>query len=402
METPLIKEKTTVILTKDHFNFLAAIFCFWFAFYIYAPVFGIYLQSVGFTFSAIGIIFGSYGITQILLRFPLGVLSDFLQNIRKLLLVAGFIAALLSNLILVYFDSFFYVLTARLLVGITASMWVMATVLYSQYFTADQTSKAMGIIQFITVATQFISMAISGWLVHHLGWDFPFWVGAVASILGIYFALNIREVKHNLISMPEKPVDYLKKTIKIPQLKMLTLLSLIAHAVLFITIFGFSPMYAAELGMKEQSLMWLTSAFFIPHSLASLSFVFFKLDRQYNKVILAICFFLSAYSLIAIPLTESIFHFNLMHIFIGLFLGFIFPILLGEVIHVSPTEYKMSAMGFFQSFYAMGIFLGPLIAGVITENSSLGTVFIFTGGLALFAVVLVLLFSRTKFDNSDA
>jgi predicted MFS family arabinose efflux permease len=91
-----------------------------------------------------------------------------------------------------------------------------------------------------------------------------------------------------------------------------------------------------------------------------------------------------------------------MHIFIGLFLGFIFPILLGEVIHVSPTEYKMSAMGFFQSFYAMGIFLGPLIAGVITENSSLGTVFIFTGGLALFAVVLVLLFSRTKFDNSDA
>ncbi|MBO0997545.1 MFS transporter [Bacillus sp. SD075] len=402
METPLIKEKTTVILSKDHFNFLASIFCFWFAFYIYAPVFGIYLQSIGFTFSAIGIIFGSYGITQILLRFPLGVLSDFLQDIRKLLLVAGFIAALLSNLILVYFESFFYVLTARLLVGITASMWVMATVLYSQYFTADQAPKAMGIIQFITVATQFISMGISGWLVHHFGWDFPFWVGAVASILGIYFALNIKEVKHNPISMPEKPVDYFKKTIKIPQLKMLTLLSLIAHAVLFITIFGFSPMHAAELGMKEQSLFWLTSAFFIPHSLASLSFVFFKLDRHYNKIVLAICFFLSACSLIAIPLTESIFHFNLMHILIGLFLGFIFPILLGEVIHVSPTEYKMSAMGFFQSFYAMGIFLGPLIAGVITENSSLGTVFVFTGGLALFAAVLVLLFSRAKVDNSDA
>ncbi|WP_185150880.1 MFS transporter [Peribacillus simplex] len=402
MGTPLIKEKTTVILTKDHFNFLAAIFCFWFAFYIYAPVFGIYLQSIGFTFSAIGIIFGSYGITQILLRFPLGVLSDFLQNIRKLLLVAGFIAALLSNLILVYFDSFFYVLTARLLVGITASMWVMATVLYSQYFTADQASKAMGIIQFITVATQFISMAISGWLVHQLGWDFPFWVGAAASILGIYFALNIREVKHNPISMSEKPLDYLKKTIKIPQLKMLTLLSLIAHAVLFITIFGFSPMYAAELGMKEQSLMLLTSAFFIPHSFASLSFVFFRLDRHQSKIVLVICFFLLACSLIAIPYTESIFHFNLMHILIGLFLGFIFPILLGEVIHVSPTEYKMSAMGFFQSFYAIGIFLGPLIAGVITEKSSLGTVFIFTGGLALFAGVLVLLFSRTKFDNSDA
>ncbi|MDQ7865009.1 MFS transporter [Peribacillus frigoritolerans] len=239
--------------------------------------FGVYLQSIGFTFSAIGIIFWKLRYYSNLAAFSAwGFYLIFFKIFRKLLLVAGFIAALLSNLILVYFDSFFLVLTARLLVGITASMWVMATVLYSQYFTADHASKAMGIMQFITVATQFISMAISGWLVHHLGWDFPFWVGAAVSILGIYFALNIREVQNNPISMTNKPVDYLKKTIKIPQLKMLTLLSLIAHAVLFITIFGFSPMFAAELGMKEQSLIWLTSAFFYPPLLASFSFVFFK------------------------------------------------------------------------------------------------------------------------------
>lgn len=183
------------ISVKDHINFLAAVFCFWFAIYIYAPVFGVYLESIGFSYSVIGIILGSYGITQILLRFPLGILSDFLQNIRKQLLFSGFIIVLLSSLILVFFDTLVMVLIARLLAGVTAAMWVMATVLYANYFDKGQSAKAMGTLQFITVATQLFGMAISGYLVHLFGWKFPFWLGAVASILGAYFSWNIKEVK---------------------------------------------------------------------------------------------------------------------------------------------------------------------------------------------------------------
>jgi MFS family permease len=68
-----------------------------------------------------------------------------------------------------------------------------------------------------------------------------------------------------------------------------------------------------------------------------------------------------------------------MHAVLGLALGFIFSILLSEVVRISPAEYKISAMGFFQSFYALGIFLGPLLTVVFAEKSSLNDVFTFTG-----------------------
>ncbi|OES43386.1 MFS transporter [Domibacillus iocasae] len=388
------KEGNQDIQRKDHIYFLAAVFCFWFAIYIYAPVFGVYLQEVGFSFSAIGIILGAYGITQILLRFPLGILSDFLHNIRRQLFVGGFVVALISSLMLVYFESFFMVLIARLLAGVTASMWVMATVLYSHYFSADRASNAMGIMQFVTVATQFFSMAVSGWLVHVFNWDFPFWIGAAASILGAFFAWNIKEAETDSLTAPKNAIVHVKETIKMPNLKMLTFLSLMAHAVLFITIFGFSPIYAASLGVEEQSFIWLTCAFFIPHAAASLSLVFYRLDPRLNKSVLTACFIVTAIFLFAVPFSHALASLSIVHFFIGLALGFIFPVLLSEVVLISPPAFKMSAMGFFQSFYALGIFLGPLVAGVVAEQWSLDAVFTITGTLCIGAAVLVFLLWR--------
>lgn len=85
------------ILRKDHMIFWGAVFCFWFATYIYVPVFGLYLDNIGFSYSAIGIVLGSYGVTQILLRFPFGILSDVLSPLRKQLLISGFAMSLLSQ-----------------------------------------------------------------------------------------------------------------------------------------------------------------------------------------------------------------------------------------------------------------------------------------------------------------
>lgn len=389
------KIQPQVISKKDHINFLSMIFSFWFASYIYSPVFGIYLQTIGFSYTAVGIILGSYGISQILLRFPLGILTDYLIEYRKHLLVAGFIASLISSLILVVFDSFVMILIARLLAGVTASMWVMATVLYSYYFSVDQSSKAMGTMQFVTVATQFLSMAISGYLVHLFGWHFPFWVGAVVSILGAFLAWNIKEVETVKFAVKHiEPIVHARNTFKIPQLKMLTFLSLIAHAILFITIFGFSPIAAAEIGVSEKSLIWLIIAFFVPHACASLSLIIYNFDRRYNKLVLAICFAFTALSLVIVPRADSLFSLSALHIGIGLTLGFIFPLLLSEVVKISSAENKMSAMGFFQSFYALGIFLGPLGAGIVAEKAGLDGVFLSTGLLSFAAGMIVILMVR--------
>ncbi len=100
---------------------------------------------------------------------PARLLSDILFSLRKQLLIAGFGFSVLSSLLFLMFDSFFFVLAARLFAGITASMWVMATILYAHYFNNGNASKAMGIMQFFTVMPQFASIVFCGLAAAHLG-----------------------------------------------------------------------------------------------------------------------------------------------------------------------------------------------------------------------------------------
>lgn len=392
----LAKEKNVqTVPLKAHIYFNLAVFCFWFSIYIYIPLFSVYLESIGFSYAAIGIILGAYGVTQILFRFPLGILSDALHKIRKQLLIAGFVCAFISCMLLVYFDSFLLVLFARLLAGITASMWVMATVLYSYYFSPSKAAKAMGAMQFNTVTTQFICMTASGHLIHLFGWNFPFWFGGIASLFGIYCAWNIKEVQNGTKNNLALHVnEYIKRTNAIPGLKLVTLLSLIAHAILFISIFGFSPMVAVSIGINEQQFFWLMSAFFIPHALISLGLMIFSLDPKFNRMFLMISFILTSIFLGLIPLANSLLSLSLYHAGLGFALGFTFPLLLSEVVQVSPDELKMSAMGYYQSFYALGILIGPIFAGIIAEQYGLNEVFLFSAILTLLSVIIIYFWQR--------
>lgn len=383
------------ISLKDHMIFLAAIFCFWFSTYIYIPTFGIYLETTGLSYAAIGIILGSYGISQVLLRLPLGLLSNSLEILKKWLLFIGMFLAFISGLLLVYFDSFAFILIARILAGITASMWVIATILYSDYFKKNRASQAMSVLQLVTVATQFLSMILCGLLIEYFGWDLPFWLGAVSAFIGCVLVLNIKVVQLDQVENRESISVTLQKTFGLKRLKMVTFLSLIAHAILFITIFGFSPLYAVHIGIKESANIWLMSAFFIPHILASLYLSFYKVDPKYNYKIMIYSFSVAAVSLFFIPFSNSLLTLGIIHMIIGLMLGLIFPILLGEVVILSPSELKLAAMGFYQSFYAIGIFIGPMIAGEIAEKTGLNEVFIFTSVLSIIAAGILLYIRMT-------
>src|SRR5690625_2232639 len=378
---------------NDHIVFLAAIFCFWFSTYIYIPTFGIYMERTGLSYTAIGIILGSYGISQVLLRLPLGILSNSLEKLKKWLLFIGMFLAFLSGIILVYFDSFVFILVARLLAGITASMWVIATILYADYFKKSRASQAMSILQLMTVATQFLSMILCGLLIKYFGWNLPFWLGAVSAFLGCILVLKIKVVKLDQVLSTDSFVLTLKKTFTLKRLKMVTFLSLIAHAILFITIFGFSPIYAVHIGIKESANIWLMCAFFVPHMVASLYLSFFKVDSKYNYRIMMYSFSVVAVFLFLIPFSNSLLTLSVLHMVIGLMLGFIFPILLGEVVILSPSELKLASMGFYQSFYAIGIFIGPMIAGRIAEKMGLNEVFMFTAILS-FIGLLILWYTR--------
>ncbi len=72
----------------------------------------------------------------------------------------------------------------------------------------------------------------------------------------------------------------------------------------------------------------------------------------------------------------------------GVGVGLVFPLLMGLAIQPFPLAQQATAMGFFQSIYAAGMSLGPLITGWIGEHRGLAGAFILNGSLCLVASFL--------------
>ena len=61
---------------KDTVLFLTAVTMFWFAQYVYIPYQTAYLSGIGTASGMVGTIVGAYGISQMLLRLPIGLSAD--------------------------------------------------------------------------------------------------------------------------------------------------------------------------------------------------------------------------------------------------------------------------------------------------------------------------------------
>lgn len=368
------------------FHFLSIVFCFWFSMFIYIPIFGIYLDLKNIGYVAAGMIMGSYGIMQIIIRLPMGVIADKYKISGKKLVSIGFIASIISALLLVLSNTFLPIFFGRLFAGLTAAMWVVLTIWYSTSFDKSRSLNAMGQLQATTVGSQLIGMAISGWIASLFGYTSLFWIGGFFAVIGLVLVLTLEdrsqtEGHHAKQVRTREGESIVRFALKNKQLWSLSVLSLLAHAVLFSTIFGFSPVYLTQLNGNSSAMMTLVIAFMLPHALAP-TFLSMKREAISNPfVLLVICFGIGTLSLLSMWNVKDWAVYCVLHAILGLSLGFVFPVLLDQVFKVDAMNGSKTIMGFFQSVYSIGIVAGPMIAGYIARLIHLESVFIMSAVL---------------------
>jgi MFS family permease len=80
----------------------------------------------------------------------------------------------------------------------------------------------------------------------------------------------------------------------------------------------------------------------------------------------------------------------------GLGVGMSFPVLMGLALQTVEPEARASAMGVFQSIYAVGMTLGPLLAGMIAGRWDIWGVYLTNGALLVVAVLVAAIFLRPQ------
>ncbi len=340
---------------------------------------------------------------QILIRFPIGIIADKYKISGRLLVSTGFFASIISAVLLALTDYFMPIFIGRFLAGVTAAMWVVLTIWYSSSYRERESLKAMGQLQSTTVGSQLIGMTISGWLADLLGYKSLFWIGGAFALLGLMLVLTIpvQPSDKRFLNDTDTERKVIRNVIREKKLWSLSLISMVAHAVLFSTIFGFSPLYFDELSGGSLNIVLLVVAFMLPHTLAPAILTLKKDVLTEGFQMLALCLAAGALCLLGAGMIDNLFVYCLFHTMLGFSLGLVFPVLLDQVYKIKHLSAPKTVMGFYQSIYSIGIVVGPMLAGYAAKRAEIGSVFILAS-VFLFAGVVISIIEMKKHTKSKA
>ncbi|MBW7453803.1 MFS transporter [Paenibacillus sepulcri] len=377
----------------DHAVFIAVTLLYWSTLYVYVPILTPFMKEGGYSDILIGVVLGSYGFTQMFIRFPLGLLSDKMHK-RKPFMMLGLLSGALSCLLFMIPGSWMWPLAGRIMSGVCASAWVAFTVLYAAYFSANEATKAMSNISFLTVIGQLIGMTLSGWLAGAYNWNAAFITGVGLGLLGLILTFAVKEPQGGVARAPIS-LKYLREIVRNPTLLQVSILSILAHSVLFITMFGFTPLKATSLGATSGQLTIIVIAFMVPHAITSLLSGRIIAPRFGTWNVAAAGFALSAVFTVAIAYSPSLGWLAATQALNGFAQGLHFPLLLGLAIQPFEPSKRATAMGFYQAVYSVGMFAGPFLAGFVNDGFGRDYGFWLGGAFALSAVILTLIWKRS-------
>lgn len=366
--------------------FLFVTLFFWISMYIYVPILTPYLSNLKYSLQFIGVVLATYGLIQLLFRFPLGILSDHLQK-RKLFIVLGMLCSVCSCLLFLVPDLWIFPLLGRAVAGICASTWVAFTIMYANNFEQHEMPKAMGQISLYTVLGQFIGMMASGWISDVYQYRMTFIVGAVIGAIGLALSFLLYE-KSPTSDQKGMSFKLIGSVLSSHRVLFASLLSVLAHGVLFITMFGFTPLKAIELGATGTQLTILIACFMIPHAIAA-RVAYPIMQKLHHRGTFAISFFISGLCTLALMFVDSLPAMYFTQLLNGFAQGLHLPLLLSFAIYKVESNVRATAMGLYQALYSVGMFSGPLIAGILNDNFGIDSGFLFGSILAFSALVVI-------------
>lgn len=358
-------------------SFRPYLFCFmtglfWFSQYTYVPVLSPYAQSLGASYKMVGIILGSYGLMQMLIRIPLGVWSDKLRK-RKIFVILGVLFSIVSSLGVWFAQSVPSLLFFRTLSGISASTWVVFTVLFSSYFKGPEAPKAIGILNSFNFAGQMTAMFLGGIVAKSFGPEYSFLLGGIGGIFALALSFGIVE-RQDVLRTPVSLKELLE-TIKDYNLLVVSFLAVLSQLLTYATILGFTPIAAKQIGADSFQLGILTTLATLPSIFSSALGGTVFLKKVGEKRTVALGFILTALYCLSIPFTKQVELFYISQLVAGFGRGLVFSLLMGLSIKSIAFEKRATAMGFFQAVYGLGMFLGPMLVGFFGDSIGLDSSF---------------------------
>lgn len=365
---------------------------FWFSTYIYSPILPTYIKSLGASYLMVGLILGCYGVGQLVLRVPIGILSDRLRK-RRIFINLGLLSLVISSLGLYLFKQPMLILIFRSFSGIASAFWVIFTVLYSSYFDESEATKAVGILNAFCNGGILLGLLSGGFIVKGCGVTATFFVSLAVAAIGFVVSFAISEKQ---IDRKPAEVKELLMVVRDRNFQTVAVIGVICQFVSFATVYGFTPVVAKNLGASDFQIAMLTALSAMPAVIGSaLSGSYFagKFGEQKTMIYGLV---IAALSCCAIPYSHNMIVLSISQFLGGFGTGTVFPLLMGLSIKNVSSDKRATAMGIFQAIYGLGMFMGPTVVGALTDGVGIKWGFITIGAVALSGILVSLFYKQEK------
>lgn len=375
---------------------LVIVVMFWFSQYVYMPYQTPYLLSVGVAANFIGVVVGAYGLSQMILRMPIGIMAD-IRGRHKFFIIIGTGSSGLASLFRIFMPNGVGFLLGSLFSGLASAMWISFMVLYSNYFRKDEMQKSMGIIIAANNIGVLVGFVAGSLFYDRFGMNLLCILSVVAAVPSTILAFFIKEPDINFTPVPVKKLItvYFNK-----RLIGFSLLTLIQQGILMSTVMSFTNQIVKQLGASGfqigmNSIIYIVAA--VISSYFSTSKLALKRGPKFWVPLVLVC--ICIYCLV-VPNSASITYIYFAQILMAMSTGILFSFCTSEAMKNVDQNKKSTAMGYFQAIYAVGMTIIPALTGIISHNYNMSTAYYFMGAVSIIGFMGAIYFYKFR-NNKD-
>lgn len=354
---------------------------FWFTQYVYVPYTTPFLLAQKISADFVGLVVGFYGAVPFFTRIFVGIFSDRI-GVYKPMIITGCASAALASMIRLYMPTGEGFLIANIISGFSSSMWMCFILFHTKMLTSENLQRGMGYVLAACNSGILLGFLASAALYQDYGMFLMCLLSVCGGTAATVLALTLKEHHDTSISVPR--ISDLLHVAWNRRLWFFSVIGMIQQGILMGTAMSFSNEVAHSLGASAWQIgimtMTMTASYTASCFMSSTHFAI-RIGPGILMTASQLC--MALYCVLMVSL-DNVYALIPVQLLLGTTGGFVFSWCSSEALSQIESYRRSTALGIFQSMFAIGMTGVPIVAGYLfAKTSSLDTAFFFQSVLAV-------------------
>lgn len=336
-----------------------------------------------------------FGIVKAITNYFAGALANKVG--RKNLLTIGWLIGIPVPFVLMFADSWNWIVAANILLGINQGLtWSSTVVMKIDLVGEKQRGFAMGLNEFAGYLAVAIVAFLTGWVASEYGLrPYPFYIGVALSLIGFFASwLLVKDTKHYIAAetttskIPKLKNVFWQTTWKDKNLGTVTQAGLINNLNDGLA-WGIFPILLASKGFAIDQIGIITAIYPAVWGIGQL-LTGKMADYFCKKDLLFIGMLLQGVALMILLFANSMSHFVILSSILGWGTAMVYPTFLATVAENTHPEDRANSIGVFRFWRDSGYAIGAILTGIIADTLGINASILAIGLLTIFSAIVIL------------